>query len=409
MEDETSEGVRRDLARNVTRKLKGVPLSNTFDFRVLRPFALGFVFLSLIFYIYALFSPQSTLVSLKRAILPSEQILPPTSTKIERIEPGNTKILKGQPVDLWVKLAGELPKSATLTMSHDESTWTEKAVSVSANGISKTQVDRLIRPLDYYFIAGDARSARHRIDVREVPAITELQGNYEYPEYTGLEASSFEDGNLTAVVGTIARVEAEANVPLKSAQAVFIDGERIAAQLSGNRISFGFEIKKNSYYWLELKDKEDFENPNPPRYEINAQEDLPPDVSLIVPEGDLELRVDQSLEIVARIHDDFGISECHLLFKPRFEDERLIRIPVDEGSADAKPSASFSLASLSLSSGDTATFSIVVQDNRKPEPNRGETETYSLSVLRAQQTLIAMADLAGQSDSDESDDGEEEI
>ena len=198
--------IRNDVGSNLSRKLEGLEVSDTFNFRPLRPFAAGFIGLSLVIYGYALLSPKSVTVSLKRAIQPTQEILPPTQTRIVRVEPGHVDIVRGDPLRIWARTEGKVPEEAEAVYSADGERWERVPLAISERGVLEGKIDQIERTFVYYLLAGDTRSERFDAIAVDPPIVTAIGAKLEHPEFTGLEPRSVQGGTLKAIAGSVAHV-----------------------------------------------------------------------------------------------------------------------------------------------------------------------------------------------------------
>ncbi|MDA1141977.1 MAG: hypothetical protein O3B01_25730 [Planctomycetota bacterium] len=410
LDNETSALIRNDISSNLSRKLEGFTVSGVFSFKALKPFAAAFIGLSLLIYGYAILSPKSIIVSLKRAIYPTQQILPPTLTKITRVEPGDADILKGNPIQFWAKTDGNPPKKADLVYSLDDGTsWESMPMSVSNNGILKTNKEAPGSTMRYYLTAGDTRSERYVITVVNPAALTSIRGELTFPAYTGLTNREFQGGTVKAIEGSRAVIKAEANVAVTLAQVLLGNLEEpVAARITDSKkITFDLAVDSNDIYSVQLTSTQGYKEPYPARHRIIALKDKPPEVRAIQPAQDVELAENESLELIFRMRDDFGISAVSLRLKSRFEEERILPLVVPGLAREKTANVRLTIKSLGLSAGDEATYSILVHDNKPDEPNAGESQTFGLRVLNSRPVQLALNAPEESEPSEESDNTEE--
>ena len=403
LDEDVPESIRIDLRKNTLHKLQGFQLATTFTFRSLRTYALAFLGLSLAIYAYALFSPKSVQTSLNRAIYPQKDILPPTRTRITRVEPGEADVLRGGALPIRAKVEGNIPTEAKAFYSYDEKDWDSMPLEVSPQGILSGTLEKVERPVVYYLRAGDTRSERYNLSIIDPPIVNAIEGTYQFPEYTQLEERKFQGGTLKAISGTSALLSATTNVPVSEAFVVRQDGTRVPAEIVEPKlIKFQILVDRNGYYSIELKGEKGHAGQDSPRHNIVATRDQSPQVKILQPGQDIELEAEQTFELSLKMKDDFGVFKASLRLKPRFEEERRIPIPLKVESADIHFRPSYSIGELGLKAGDYATYSVVVEDNLQPRPNIGQSRTFSLRIKESK-LLVAMAPPSAGEDGSSSD------
>ncbi|MDP6113599.1 MAG: hypothetical protein QGG53_17210, partial [Planctomycetota bacterium] len=393
LDNETSPIIRHDISNNISRKLEGFAVPSVFSFKVLKPFAAAFIALSLLIYGYALLSQKSITVSLKRAIFPTQQILPPTLTKISRVEPGDADVLKGNPVEFWAQTEGNSPETADLVYSMDDgTTWETMPMTVSGNGILKASMEAPEDTIRYFLAAGDTRSERYVVTVVNPPTLTSIRGELFFPAYTGLEKREFQGGTVKAIEGSRATIQGETNVPVNQAQVMLGNSKdsTIVRITTPQRITFDVAVHSNDIYRVLLTSTQGYKELNPPRHRIIALKDKPPEVRAIQPAQDVELAENESLELVFRMRDDFGLTSVKLRLKSRFEEERILPLVVPDLTREKTANVRLPVKSLGLRAGDEATYSILVQDNKPDEPNAGESQTFGLRILDSRPVQLAL-------------------
>jgi hypothetical protein len=170
----------------------------------------------------------------------------------------------------------------------------------------------------WWFGGGDASAAvagGTLLDAGASAHVGDLTLRYVYPAYTGLEPYVVVNstGEAHAPPGTRVEVVARTGEVVEAASLVAYDQPALDAvvQADGRTLSGSFVVqaKDGSY---ELVTHAGGETRRSRRFPIVADPDLPPEVTLAVPEGVFEVAVDQPLDLRWTATDDYGIARVAL-------------------------------------------------------------------------------------------------
>ncbi|MFQ5733613.1 MAG: hypothetical protein ACE5KM_16880 [Planctomycetaceae bacterium] len=159
-----------------------------------------------------------------------------------------------------------------------------------------------------------------RIDVVPPPQIAALNVQLVPPKYARRQDQQLPKGvgHFEALIGTEVRVAARANKPLRVARLRVkertIPGVRLSRD--GRRITAQFRITESGHYTyrFELKDREGFENPNAPGYDVKAVADRVPVVRLVKPAENIRATAGAAVRIEPLVEDDLRIRSVSLKF-----------------------------------------------------------------------------------------------
>lgn len=234
----------------------------------------------------------------------------PTRTQLISVSPGeHTVVLRGTPIRFAARTSGAEPDSVIVRFSHARGDrWLDGQQLTMARGstsaglnhqpsilerlFSRTRHDD--QPIEWQaakagvdvqqsmywqITAGDAVSAVGSIEVRPAPAIAVREVQYDYPAHTGRPPTTQPGGLIEAVVGTRARIRAEANVPIRDAILVIgrppNERRRVlsADAVSGASLSAELTVVEDSQYHIEFRDQLGNTNQEPIRYPILTEID----------------------------------------------------------------------------------------------------------------------------------------
>ncbi len=194
---------------------------------------------TVIFSLYALFSPKSILDSTRRAFL--ADVVRPTNTQLVNIKPGNdpelAEVVAGDHVVFSVHVEGVRPEKVLLHYSVDDGKFF--AIREFSPGrlmydpwqITLTNVQQSV---EYYLTGGDAESLRYQLKVLPAPTVTSMALDLVFPSYTQVPPrTGIEGGTVEAIEGTEVTVHATTNMPASLAT---LDISNDTACADGNRV-----------------------------------------------------------------------------------------------------------------------------------------------------------------------------
>ena len=304
-------------------------------------------------------NPAVATTALMRLVVPWQTVEWPrvhhlqlVDEKLRPIVPGVSPPLRmawGNRLSLFARdLAGELPSDTVLELRRqgDESVSREpmrrttlrnaagESYDVAAVGLAVAEGEWELR-----VVGGDHQSMDWQsLVVVPPPVLRSLHVRLIPPAYLDSEPVVLptDVGDIQAWMGTRVVVEAEASKPLSEAVLRIADTDPVLAELSedGTRLKAEFELNKprRHSYWLQLTDREGYENQDPPRYDVRVNTDAVPDVSIISPSADV--RVTPTAEVPVRIEakDDIGLVGIRFHYRLESEGESEGRIvPLFEG------------------------------------------------------------------------------
>jgi hypothetical protein len=153
------------------------------------------------------------------------------------------------------------------------------------------------------------------------PLVESLQVVLTPPTYTArpVEKLAPGDGKIRGVVGTKVALRAHSSKPLASATLRVKGKSAGPMNLSSDSREFAANFglaEAGSYgYAFLLKDTEGIENPEAPRYEIEAAADVVPDVTIDQPPTDATVTATAQLPVTATAKDDLGLRDMRLRFR----------------------------------------------------------------------------------------------
>jgi len=233
------------------------------------------------------------------------------------IEPGNSRITKGDDIEINVKVIGIAPKSIGLFYKdEDDAQFNKINLSLDSNQTSSYKLNELTRSVVYYVQADDIQSDQFKIEVLNRPLINSLAIEVIPPSYSKLPIEILNDnGNIQALKGSLAKFNIGSNKELKKAEIVFSDSTTLPFELINKSASSELRLLTEQDYSIRLIDEENISNENPIQYSIKIIDDEFPFIELTNPTEDIKLGATDLIPISVRVSDDFGFSKLTLNYR----------------------------------------------------------------------------------------------
>ena len=244
---------------------------------------------------------------------------------------GGLTIVQGETLELYVEnQRGALPGDLTFIHRRANGKVVREPMRQStlwdADGVSRDIGGATLHvtngPLFFWARGGDGETVPLQVDVVPPPRIEALRVSVFSPPYTGRGSSSLSEGvgHVEGVVGTRVEITARSNKPLKSVTRHRKDASSAPLSVSqdGLTVAGEFVVNKpvNGSWWLVLKDRQGFENPDATRYDLRISADNVPDVTIEKPDADMLVTAVAKVPFRVLVRDDIGIKAAWLTYDP---------------------------------------------------------------------------------------------
>ena len=312
--------------KQLYRKFQNVNFQNIVNFKILIEPAKRLSFVSLIFLILFFVFPQAMTKAALRVLSPTKSFERPFPLTLHN-KSGDKVILKNEKVSLEGDFDGIRPQKLWLMIEPSNASGypTKERMEVPLNiGKNFSYEIMHVKSSFLYWFESEigtvpfkdriVRSGKGQVVVKERPHIRNLQIKLNYPSYTHLPDHLLapNDGEISALMGTRANIEIEANKPLTDADIVFQDSITIPLKIIENRGYGNFVINRDDEYKIVILDNDSISNYQPVQYSIFTLQDENPFVEITKPGQDLDLNNDLNISMLMNLRDDFGFSKLKL-------------------------------------------------------------------------------------------------
>lgn len=281
--------------------------------------------------------------------------IPPVTTTLLTVTPGDLDVVQSQPVTIDVRTERLGDSPVTLFLSEDDRSWNRAVMSSTGGGHYTFGLAAVDRDVRYHVTGGDAQTPDYLLRVLRRPAVAQFEIRYEYPSYTRLPAGTMRntDGHIEAPSGTRVVLTITATEPLEAAL-LTIGGERMLMERATDPYSrrAEFVVRSDASYTLDLISTREVAGSGPAGASIRAVPDLPPQVRLARGGDSLRLNPRDIVPVWYEALDDYGLKSLHL--RAQLNDQSPVDIPVRIWGDPRRQQDvfNFDLATLPLGIGD---------------------------------------------------------
>ncbi len=337
------------------------------------------------------------------------------------VRPGNTQVTKGSDVPIFIKVNGAIPQEVSIAIKESDQTKFEyQHLKRDSLGFYNYELKSVRYGYKYFVKADDISSEEFTIGVIDQPVIKTLEVNVTSPAYSKIPVLQQKDnGNVTALPGSIVELRINSTKNLQSAKIVFDDSMAVPLRINGSEARGSFKIKKDNAYRIIITDRHKNENLSPITYSVKAMQDSYPSIDIIAPNDNINLPADNRITLLSKISDDYGFTKLTLNyrlassgFREPEADFKTVEIPIDKNLTEQDINYIWNLSQMQLSENDVVSYFLEVFDNdnvngpkstRSPQftvrvPSLGELlsqsdETQDNAVNDLQETLKQAEDL----------------
>ena len=319
----------------------------------------------------------------------NQEFIPPPKYSF-KIHPGNTQLTKGDDLTISIKVDGPVPKDLSIgTKEEDQTKFEFQNLKRDSLGFYNYDMKSVRSSFKYFAKADNISSKEFTVKVVDPPIIKTLDETIISPAYSRLPVVEQKDnGNVTALPGSNVNIKISSTKELKTAKLIFGDSTVVNLKTEENNASGNFRIKKDNSYQIIITDSNENKNISPITYSVKTLQDSYPSITLISPDDNVNLPVDNRINLLSKISDDYGFSKMLLNYRlsaSRYKevetDFKSVKTPFNKNSKEEDVSYIWNLSSMQLSENDIVTFYIEVYDNDNINgPKSAKTPTLTVRV-----------------------------
>jgi len=271
---------------------------------------------------------------------------------------------------------------------------------------------------------GKGESPTYTVTIQILPAVADVQVDYDYPPYTRLDHRTVHshDGAIEALTGTKVQVTVHTTEPVKTATITLDDdGAGQVARLplqekkdaaTGNGMgaaAYGsaFTITRSTHYRVDLAAGTDRKNIDNTARPITALVDSAPHVEIKLPDpagGPLPVRPDDVVPMRVVATDDFGVTKIEAIVQ--VDDRPAVTLPVSSETGETQATRDWDLNLQQLLRGADrlgpaprrVAYQFKATDTRDPNPQEGLSVKQYLQLDKSAAPLAQRMDTAAVKD-----------
>ena len=333
-----SPNLQRTAIRRTLHTTEQLDITDVIEPRGIRRIAMAAAGICLLVALVAGFNQAAAATALNRLVFPFSAASWPKETQLRLLDEHGKplgrrplRLARGDTLMLYVEnQKGDLPDDLRLEYRIEDEKEADRPLQIvtrpGRDGHSRQVAVAMLTAdqptLRFRAVGGDDRQMPfRRLEAVPPPLIRDLDVTLTPPAYLRKPVERLADGlgHIRGFVGTRVDVTARANKPLQFAAMRVKDHQPVPVTLSEDgrrlRVSWSIDEAGTYSYWFDLKDRDGFENPEAPRYEVRGIADLLPEVTIETPPTDLNVTAGARVRLRITAKDDLGLREIRLRYK----------------------------------------------------------------------------------------------
>ena len=325
------------------------------------------------------------------------------------VTPGNTEVVKGQPVQIAVRVQSVSTISLGRPLQSLNLHWRLEGarnfenveLRIDSTGAYRTSFQSVRGSTEYFASVSGTESPHFRLLVVDRPVFRSLQVRLDYPAYAKLPPKIQEEfvGDVTALAGTKITVSGQASKYLREGKIVFAAGAPIPLVTENQKFGASFRLAAETNYHIEVSDVENLSNIDPVHYQLKVIPDDAPSIAILKPGQNIDLAGDKFLQLVMQAKDDFGLSAIRIGYKlthSRYEQPwdayKYTTVPLPTGSfGELELPYTWDLSPLRLSPEDVVEYFAEAFDNDAVHgPKSGKSQLYLLRLPSVEEVFAEL-------------------
>ncbi|MFP8489144.1 hypothetical protein ACKGJO_08565 [Gracilimonas sp. Q87] len=285
------------------------------------------------------------------------------------VAPGSVTLEQGEPVRVEVSFLGtDFPEHVTLNIKTTiEESFRDRPMERNSNLFTSMPIE-VYNNLQYYISMDEYQSDIYSIDVQLRPRFLELSGQITPPSYTKLGSNNFvyPSSQIRGYKGSELNLSGKLNKGVRSLIVTSLTDSTSLQVQSDSTFTHSLRITKPDTLQFQIEDSTGLTNDNKFQLIIAPLEDEYPMVQIIEPESNLKQINPETIDILYRASDDFGLTSAGLnyeLNRAYTNEKNTGSIELDIPNSNTITPYVWPLEELNLKPQDVLTFWITVQDN----------------------------------------------
>ncbi|HWW85234.1 MAG TPA: DUF4175 family protein, partial [Vicinamibacterales bacterium] len=319
------------------------------------------------------------------------------------VEPGDAKVPRGADEAIRAHLIGFTANDATVMIRTTASQPYERVPLVAAMAATGTNAKpenskaaaasppvfegmlfHLDKATEYYVESNGVRSRVFSLAVVDLPTVSQLDLEYNFPAYTGLAPRKIEGGgDVAALRGTEVRLHIVPTMATPGGKILLEDGATSPLTTgSDGSLTGSFKIEEQGFYRIQLTGPHGEQVDASPQYTVDVIDDQPPSVHFTKPGRDSQATPVEELFLEARADDDYGVRQLQLYYSVNGSTPKMVSLfggakPLTEVSAGH----TIYLEELGLKPGDFVSYYAKATDTDIVQgPKTGTSDIYFVQI-----------------------------
>ncbi|MCB1097492.1 MAG: hypothetical protein KDN22_18105 [Verrucomicrobiae bacterium] len=283
-----------------------------------------------------------------RIVYPSLDI-PPYSRLQFVVTPEQPNVDYGGNILISTEISGGQLDQPVYLVTRDQSGTHESRCFSESSSKFVQRLERVIRPLEFSFRSGNARSKWHPVEVLLEPRVTKATATVIPPEYSGLPTQNFVPGNdpLNVIPGSKIELTLTSNRPLRGGRLQLLDLEteverssEIGQMRGTHELTYTWVAKRDAYLRAHLTDVRGTSMKEPLQWLQKMKPDAAPEATISEPAEFVLATPSVVVPLKGSASDDLGLRRVDLVksivgYRDRFDSAEIVSgDPVFEFSSE---------------------------------------------------------------------------
>lgn len=311
------------------------------------------------------FGPSYLRHALSALLVISRDVEAAAPYRIE-VAPGDARLPKGADQTITATLHGFDAGEASVFMKKAGGAFEPLPMIRAENGAYDGILFDLAEGFEYYVEASGVKSPTYTVTVVELPYVKQLDLEYRFPAYTGLEPRTVEDGgDIATLAGTDVRVTIQPTMAAASGRLVLHDGSSSPLAVNADGTLAGrLTVRENGFYRVELDGPAGEKVAASPQYIIDILTDHAPTVALSKPGRDGDATPVQEFAVEAQADDDYAVRNLQLVYSVNGGPEKTVSLfSGSKPTPEVTAGHTFYLEELGVQPGDAVSYYARATDN----------------------------------------------